>query len=153
MCNFCWLLGGGGKSKKLCKSKKGGREGSIESQQKFDFFSYDDMPNHPSAIAEWLSKPNQTCFHLWAGASLSAWSWPGVWQAKSQAWQDVSRTFQPHQVPQQHWSVAHWQIWNRNLNWNVTRVSLVPFPLCDTWRLMTHVYSESYSQETLVSEY
>ena len=25
-------------------SKKGGREGSIESQQKFDFFSYDFMP-------------------------------------------------------------------------------------------------------------
>ena len=25
-------------------SKKGGREGSIESQQKFDFFSYDDTP-------------------------------------------------------------------------------------------------------------
>ena len=24
--------------------KKRGREGSIESQQKFDFFSYDDMP-------------------------------------------------------------------------------------------------------------
>ena len=32
-------------------------------------------------------------------------------------------------------------------------VSLVPYPLCDTWCLMTHVYSESYSQETLVSEY
>ena len=26
-------------------NKKGGREGSIESQQKFDFFSYDDTPN------------------------------------------------------------------------------------------------------------
>ena len=26
-------------------SKKGGRQGSIDSQQKFDFFSYDDMPN------------------------------------------------------------------------------------------------------------
>ena len=25
-------------------SKKGGREGSIESQQKFDFLSYDDTP-------------------------------------------------------------------------------------------------------------
>ena len=24
--------------------KKGGRDGYIESQQKFDFFSYDDMP-------------------------------------------------------------------------------------------------------------
>ena len=28
-------------------SKKGGREGSIESQQKFDFFCYDIMPNKP----------------------------------------------------------------------------------------------------------
>ena len=26
-------------------SKKRGREGSIESQQKFDFFCYDDTPN------------------------------------------------------------------------------------------------------------
>ena len=28
------------------KSKKGGRERSKESQQKFDFFSYDDTPNN-----------------------------------------------------------------------------------------------------------
>ena len=28
-------------------SKKGGREGSIESQQKFDFFCYDDTPKKP----------------------------------------------------------------------------------------------------------
>ena len=31
-------------------SKKGGREGSIESQQKFDFFSYDITPK------QWFSK-------------------------------------------------------------------------------------------------
>ena len=29
----------------LLSKKEGGREVFIESQQKFDFFSYDDMPN------------------------------------------------------------------------------------------------------------
>ena len=33
-------------------SKKGGREGSIESQQKFDFFSYDGTPNRSLHISE-----------------------------------------------------------------------------------------------------
>ena len=40
-------MGGGGKEQEASPllSKKGGREGSVESQQKFDFFSYDDTPN------------------------------------------------------------------------------------------------------------
>ena len=38
------FLGGGGEEQEALAllSKKGGREGSIESQQKFDFLSYDD---------------------------------------------------------------------------------------------------------------
>ena len=47
-CNFCRLLGGGGGEEQEASallSKKGvWREGSIESQQKFDFFCYDVTP-------------------------------------------------------------------------------------------------------------
>ena len=42
-----FFLGEGGKMQEataLLSKKKGGREGSIESQQKFDFFSYDFSP-------------------------------------------------------------------------------------------------------------
>ena len=41
------FLGGRGEEQRAMAliSKKGGREGSIESQQKFDFFSYDITPN------------------------------------------------------------------------------------------------------------
>ena len=41
------FLGGRGEEQEALAllSKKGEREGSIESQQKFDFFSYDDTPN------------------------------------------------------------------------------------------------------------
>ena len=35
-------------------SKKGGKEGSIESQQEFDFFSYDGMPNKVICMNECL---------------------------------------------------------------------------------------------------
>ena len=47
-CNFCLLFWGrGGEEQEALTllSKKGGKEGSIESQQKFDFFSYDGTPN------------------------------------------------------------------------------------------------------------
>ena len=42
-CNFCRLWGEASSSALLSK-KKVGREGSIESQQKFDFFCSDIMP-------------------------------------------------------------------------------------------------------------
>ena len=45
---FADFFGGGGREEHealVLLSKKRGREGSIESQQKFDFFSYDDTPN------------------------------------------------------------------------------------------------------------
>ena len=48
-CNFCRLfLGGGGEEQgalALLSKKRGEREGAIEIQQKFDFFSYDGTPN------------------------------------------------------------------------------------------------------------
>ena len=49
-------------------SEKGGREGSIESQQKFDFFSYDDTPK------EYVQGMNITLLlgTFYALASLSA---------------------------------------------------------------------------------
>ena len=43
------FLGGGGEEQEasaLLSKKEGGREGSIESQQKFDFFSYDSTPKN-----------------------------------------------------------------------------------------------------------
>ena len=47
-CNFCRLFGGRGWEEQEASallSKKGvGREGSIEIQQKFDFFCYDITP-------------------------------------------------------------------------------------------------------------
>ena len=47
-CNFCWLFWGGGweeqEASALLSKEEGEREGSTESQQKFDFFRYDGTP-------------------------------------------------------------------------------------------------------------
>ena len=66
-CNFCRLWGGRGWERGKAKasslallSKKGvGREGSIESQQKFDFFCSDIMPK-----GEGSSKKSPQNFHF-----------------------------------------------------------------------------------------
>ena len=42
--DFFWGEGGEEQQASALLSKKGGRKGSTESQQKFDFLSYDDTP-------------------------------------------------------------------------------------------------------------